>query len=743
MREDDLIKSVEPIIDEITALNKKIDNVKTIKGDKGDEGEKGEQGAQGETGQEGIGVNTKEWTKGIYREGQIVQHFIGQQFKALKDTDKEPSNGEDWERIGTNGFRWTGVKSDKTKYEDGDLFIDSGTTFLMVDGKAKMFAQRGKNGVNGKDGVDGKAAREFVHVKWHSKGISFVYDDGEIIEADVDGLNEIQKRMTFIEEMFESNESIDAPIKRYAGVYTLNTSYAVGDTVTEAKSLYLCIKADANSNSLDPERWVKICNAQGSGGKGGGGGEFLPLKGGTMTGIIGSESKEFASLKLNSLQEINVREKNGGLDINLQPEHSSIFRIANGKSAGLTVDGKHLVTASKEQDDELIKETASDYYLTTRKYVLDRVKENNDLIIELEEEIDSIVPASERGTWLVDDPNSPLRPPTGVGTFYMMDTSDIANTVITRNFENVTSLIISKTDKNGASHPFTSAKVGDHIEVFESADSDYMLAKIETIDNSNADYVLFGVNPESWIGGLDGTNVSARIKVFNLATGLLLESLMPKAGGTFTGDVKLDRGDLHVKSSHVGDGISFQVWNGNDYQQLLLNGEGNFQYRKPQGVTTSSDTVATLGDLSSMSLPKLHRTISSGYGNTTVNYVSAKSLNTNEFSSVTNPSTTTKYYIFRGYDYNGTGVKVIDYKNTEDSILEIYENTNPPTLIVKSSVRQVATSGYSNQDAMVSATAIWAKPSYTYSTSKKYFWIMTGMAKKIGTRMESTEDIKK
>ncbi len=34
MREDDLIKSVEPIIDEITALNKKIDNVKTIKGDK-------------------------------------------------------------------------------------------------------------------------------------------------------------------------------------------------------------------------------------------------------------------------------------------------------------------------------------------------------------------------------------------------------------------------------------------------------------------------------------------------------------------------------------------------------------------------------------------------------------------------------------------------------------------------------------------------------------------------------------
>ena len=237
MREDDLIKSVEPIIDEITEINKRIDNVKTIKGDKGDGGEKGESGEKGETGETGIGYNTKEWSKGIYRKDQIVQHFIGQQFRALKDTDKEPSNGEDWERIGSNGFRWTGVKSDKAKYEDGDLFIDSGTTFLVVDGKAKMFAQRGRDGKDGVNAKDGKDAREFVHVKWHSKGISFVYDDGEIIEADVDGLNEIQKRLTFIEELFENNETIDAPIKRYAGVYRLKDSYAVGDTVTDAKSL--------------------------------------------------------------------------------------------------------------------------------------------------------------------------------------------------------------------------------------------------------------------------------------------------------------------------------------------------------------------------------------------------------------------------------------------------------------------------------------------------------------------------
>ena len=681
MRENDLIKSVEPIIDEITELNKRIDNVKTIKGDKGDGGEQGEKGAQGEQGETGIGVNTKEWTKGIYRKDQIVQHFIGQQFKALKDTDKEPSHGEDWERIGTNGFRWTGVKSDKTKYEDGDLFIDSGTTFLMVDGKAKMFAQRGKNAVDGKDGVDGKAAREFVHVKWHSKGISFVYDDGEIIEADVDGLNEIQKRMTFIEEMFESNETIDAPIKRYAGVYKINKSYAVGDTVTEAKSLYLCIKADANSNSLDLDKWVKICNSQGSGGKGNGG-EFLPLAGGTMTGIIGSTSKEFAKLKLNSLQEINVLEGNGGLDINLQPQHSSIFRIADGNKAGLTIDGKHLVTASKEQDDELIKDTASDYYLTTRKYVLDRVKENNDLIVELEEEIDAIVPASERGSWNVVDADSPLRPPKESGSFYMMDASDIANVVITREFADVTSMIISKTDRNGASHPFTAAKVGDHIELFESADSDFLLAKIVGIDNSNADYVMFSVERDSFMGGLVGTGVSARIKVFDLSAGLLLESLMPKSGGTFTGDV------------------------------LYLGAKSDLKH------------LATQQDASYYTLTS---------GSETYNKKSAGILYDNQFGvTVSNVGSTNAVYLNKLFLTNEYGAQSLSiYSATYDTWFEVYKSG---VLILKMQVKRSSWKESTYNKDQIQFTGAFPYPLYgaseNWSTSTNYKIKLSGLRRK-------------
>ena len=718
MREDDLIKSVEPIIDEIAELNKRIDNVKTIKGDKGDGGEKGESGEKGETGETGIGVNTKQWSKGIYRKDQIIQHFIGQQFKALKDTDKEPSNGEDWERIGTNGFRWTGVKSDKAKYEDGDLFIDSGTTFLMVDGKAKMFAQRGKNAVDGKDGVDGKAAREFVHVKWHNDGISFVYDDGEIIEADVDGLNEIQKRMTFIEEMFESNETIDAPIKRYAGVYKLNASYAVGDTVTEAKSLHLCIKTDANSNSLDPEKWVKICNSQGSGK--GSSGAFLPLAGGTMTGIIGSESKEFANLKLNSLQEINVREKNGGLDINLQPEKSSLFRVADGNKAAISVDGKHIITASKEQDDELIKPTASDYYLTTKKYVYDLHIKNYNSIVELEEEIDAIVPAEERGTWNVVDATSVNRPP-AEGAFYLMDANDVSNITITRDLSKANTMLISHIDAGGAEHSFFDPIIGDHIEIMRTGSSDYMLGKITGKSRAADDHTVYNYSIDSSLGDLSGTDVQARVKILNLSTGLFLESLMPKSGGVFTGNVSTKNASIKIQGFYNNFSNNFEIKNNKLELQLAMDGYGKLTYNRPDSVVTTPETVATLSDAEQHTLTSC--------GNT-MKFVGAKSLTNGQFgASGANMGSAKIFYFYKLYDVTGATATVYQYEPTASTMLEIWKQG---VLMFKSALKDWGTSSYSSSDiqARISGYGPMTIDGDSLSSSYNYGIVLSGLRKK-------------
>ena len=649
MREDDLIKSVEPIIDEITALNQKIDNVKTIKGDKGDEGEKGEQGAQGETGQEGIGVNTKEWSKGIYREGQIVQHFIGQQFKALKDTDKEPSHGEDWERIGTTGFRWTGVKSDKAKYQDGDLFIDSGTTFLMVDGKAKMFAQRGKNAVDGKNGVDGKAAREFVHVKWHSKGISFVYDDGEIVEADVDGLNEIQKRMTFIEEMFESNESIDAPIKRYAGVYKINKSYAVGDTVTEAKSLYLCIKADANSNSLDLDKWVKICNAQVSGGKGGGG------DGTTVDAYTKAQTDSKLNLKADKA------------DTYTKTEADSLFGGSGGDGSGESVDAytkgetdtlldtkanvgdsykkdetysntevdgklfekadktttytKEEVDASQKAQDTKIDKNKAD--IATNKSAIAsnssaigansaRITSSENDIVELEEEIEALAPSFDRGHWS-HDPTTGVagRAPT-TGSYYLGD----KDAMVTQLFGETEQVYFHNTDSEDPpqTHTFADVQEGMYIEMFNGLDSSFLLGVVETV-TTGVTHTIIDVTVVKAEGGateLDATATSltdgVRVKFFNMTEGeLSLDGYMQTSGGTFTGLVKhkkeiviepsLPSRFVNIKNRYAtnADGTNS---GGSDNQNFGINFDldhGNSGYNTVQWSTRNGNVFAVYG----------------------------------------------------------------------------------------------------------------------------------------------------
>lgn len=464
MREDDLIKSVEPIIDEITALNQKIENVKTIKGDKGDDGEKGTQGEQGETGQEGIGVNTKEWTKGIYREGQIVQHFIGQQFKALKDTDKEPSH-EDWERIGVNGFRWTGIKSDKTKYEDGDLFIDSGTTFLMVGGKAKMFAQRGKNAVDGKHGKDGKNGREFVHVKWHNDGISFVYDDGTIVEADVEGLNEIQKRMSFIEGAFTDNENIDAPIRRYAGLYKTNTSYSSGDTVTNQKSLWLCIETDGNSISLDPDKWVKICGAMGGVSKSGGGGGGDSY---TKAEIDAQQKAQDDKIIVNNdeiaRQQIEITNNTSEIGKNATAINSNITNISSNTSAIGTLSGQ---VANNAED---IKELQNGIFFSS--------------------------------SYSADYPSSPNRDPDD-GNMYLQNLA-----LFSYSYAVATQIFASKTDEQGNVRQFTAIKAGDSIVLNEVNSPNYGRYELVSIDDVG-DYVVMTVNPKSGLGTvIEGAKVA-------------------------------------------------------------------------------------------------------------------------------------------------------------------------------------------------------------------------------------------
>jgi hypothetical protein len=166
--------------------------VKGERGEKGDKGEsiKGERGDTGEKGDAGVGISAEVWMPGVYREGSIVQHEFGRFYIAVNDTSGIPGEDkDDWLRIGKTGFRWRGLKKEGTHYEHGDFFIDNGSTFLVVDDKPRMFAQRGKDGMNGthgKDGANGKDGATVTEMVVTPDGeLILTRSDGDVFVADI------------------------------------------------------------------------------------------------------------------------------------------------------------------------------------------------------------------------------------------------------------------------------------------------------------------------------------------------------------------------------------------------------------------------------------------------------------------------------------------------------------------------------------------------------------------------------
>jgi len=167
-----------------------------IKGDTGDQGIQGEcgetgpqgiAGNKGDRGENGIGISATLWEPGVYREGAVVQCDHGRYYLAVCDTAGVPGEDKDgWIRIGKSGFRWRGLKKDGVHYEHGDLFIDAGSTFIQVEDKARMFAQRGKDGLNGIDGTNGKDGASVTEMAITQDGeLLLTRDDGEVFVADL------------------------------------------------------------------------------------------------------------------------------------------------------------------------------------------------------------------------------------------------------------------------------------------------------------------------------------------------------------------------------------------------------------------------------------------------------------------------------------------------------------------------------------------------------------------------------
>ena len=390
----------------------------------------------------------------------------------------------------------------------------------------------------------------------------------------------------------------------------------------------------------------------------------------------------------------------------------------------------------KAQDDKIKENKSSIQGLSSS------LEDTNNNVIELEEEIEALAPSYDRGHWAHDPdteyPNAPLNK-----HYYVASGVEQTN-----KFEDVTEIFFSNNDSDDPSnsHTFNDVEVGQMIEIFEGADSSFMLAKI-TEKTSNADYTVFAVDvikAEGGVGEVEpevpdvlatATAGVVRVKFFSLAEGEIdLNGYMQKSGGTFTGDVKIDRGDLHVKATNKGAGISFQVWNADDYQQLLLNGEGNFQYRRPDNITLTTDTVARLSDIDKAISDNsgangettLHTLTSAG---NTMKYVTPKSLNTGQFASEnSNMGSSKTFYFYRLYNAKGETASAKDYEATESTMLEIWVSGE---LIVKTGLKDWQPSTYSSGDIQASISGY--KP-VTYgrdlNTSYSYGVLISGLRKK-------------
>lgn len=96
-------------------------------------------------GLDGAGIFADEHVDGkVYREGKVVTAFIGQYYRAKCDTAETPGDSDEWERVGTAGFRWRGLKPEEKSLKLGDLYIDGGSMFGMLSSKAAMIVQRPK-----------------------------------------------------------------------------------------------------------------------------------------------------------------------------------------------------------------------------------------------------------------------------------------------------------------------------------------------------------------------------------------------------------------------------------------------------------------------------------------------------------------------------------------------------------------------------------------------------------------------
>ena len=183
-----------------------------------------------------------------------------------------------------------------------------------------------------------------------------------------------------------------------------------------------------------------------------------------------------------------------------------------------------------------IDETSEDKQITNKEYVdeQDEALRQFLLIIELEEELEALAPATERGSWIYNPTGS-----AGVGQFAMFALGTPSN-----EFPQADNLFINSVDSAGGLHNFVDVEVGDFVEIFSPFDGDFGLYQITVVhdetqgQNSFWHFEIDHVRSNRPLADAEG---NCRFKFFKLSEGADATSFVLKAGDDMTGRLSMNQ----------------------------------------------------------------------------------------------------------------------------------------------------------------------------------------------------------
>lgn len=175
-----------------------IEEVRALSRQPGPPGEPGKDGSPGKL------PIVRQWTSGVWYEGDVAYHD-GATFQALRDTASAPPHA-DWQPIATKGvdgrsIEWHGKWSDERSYAIGDAVSWDGALWIAeraspsepgIEDSGWRIAlprgQRGSEGKPGRQGLPGKDGASVIAIRATGNGpeLAAVRDDGETIPFDIE-----------------------------------------------------------------------------------------------------------------------------------------------------------------------------------------------------------------------------------------------------------------------------------------------------------------------------------------------------------------------------------------------------------------------------------------------------------------------------------------------------------------------------------------------------------------------------